>query len=388
MKILLINDYYELGGAELQSRREVQNLIDHGITAFFLTFDKNRSQGTQGNNINLRVSRTIFSKVYNKLFVNFFIKRKIKKILKRIEPDYIHINNVFTCHLTVYKAVKKYKVLQTIRDYGAVCPKATCILEDYTECRGYCNSNCKECIKKKGLKYKFKALEFKRVLKYRYRFVDKFVCPSYALTKKCLDNNYDIVCIKNPFDFSKIDNREKKIQNKTFLYYGMIEEIKGVFRLIDAFKDFSIDKTDVELLFIGKIFQSEEHEFLATIKECKKIKYLGYMKNDDILKKLQDIYCVVVPSLWIENYPNTVLESIASKTLVLGSNRGGIPGMIHESKCLFDVLNKDDIIEKLNYAYSMSDDEYSSIVEKNFDSIKNDNNESYFNSLIKLFKSI
>lgn len=384
MKVLLINDYIEGGGAELQTKREMKNLISHNDEVLFLSFDKDNKPIE--NNINVRINKTFIAKVYNKLFVNPFIKRKIKKIINEFNPDYIHINNIFACPITVYSAVKKYNSYQTIRDYVAVCSKSTCIKDDLTECEGYIHNNCKKCLKNKGFKVKFKYSSFKRINKYKFKSINKFICPSEALTLKCQNNNHNIECINNPFDFSKAINYEKKINDKKiYLYYGMIEEFKGVYKLIDAFQEFSKDK-DVELHFVGKVVKPEEERFDLAIKNKEKIKFLGYMKNDDILQKLKDVYCVVVPSLWIENYPNTVLEPMANKTLVIGSKRGGIKGMIANENLLFDILDDKDLLNKLEYTYFLDKDTYFDIVNNNYEKIKDNNNfEKYYERLTKLF---
>ena len=387
MKVLLINDFIECGGAELQTKREINNLISHGDEALFLSFDPNNSPIE--NNINLKIGKTFISKVYNKLFVNPFIKKKINKIINDFKPDYIHINNIFACPITVYKTVMNYRTVQTMRDYGAVCSKTTCILDDYTECEGYKYNNCKKCIKKKGFKAKFKNYSFNRINKYKFKAINKFICPSEALTLKCEKNNHNIVCINNPFDFNKEYVTEKHINNKKiYLYYGMIEEIKGVYRLIEAFDKFQENK-NVELHFVGKVIPEEENRFNEAIKNKDYIKFLGYMKNDEVLKKLKDVYSVVVPSLWIENYPNTVLEPMANKTLVIGSNRGGIKGMIQNDNLLFNILDINDVIDKLTYTYNLSEFDYMDIVLNNYNKIiKNNTIEKYYERLTNLLKSL
>jgi len=388
MKVLLINDFIECGGAELQTKREMSNFISHNDEVLLITFDKKNK--IIENNINIKINYTFFSKVYNKLFSNPIIKFKLKRIIKKFGPDYIHINNIFACPITVYKAVKNYKTVQTIRDYGAVCSKTTCIYDDYTECAGYCNSNCKNCLKNKGFKTKFKKKSFDRINKFKFKSIDKFICPSEALTMKCKENNHDIVCINNPFDFSKITVKEKKlIGKKIFLYYGMIEEIKGIYILIDAFKKFYVNKDDVELHIIGKVVPKEKELFEKSIENDGQIKYFGYMKNDLILNKLKEVFCVVVPSLWIENYPNTVLEPMANKTIVIGSNRGGIKGMINNEDLLFDIKDSNDLLNKLEYVYSLDTDTYMKFVEDNFKKIETNNTiDVYYERLTNLLKSL
>jgi len=201
---------------------------------------------------------------------------------------------------------------------------------------------------------------------------------------------FDVVCINNPFDFSKLEGFNKRVDynKKKYMYYGVIDDNKGVYQLIDAFNEFSKDK-DVELIIAGKA--DEEHtKKLQSYLGNEKIKYLGFLSYDDSLKQLEEVYCVVVPSLWMENYPNTVLESLSTGTLVLGSDRGGIPDMLKDNKgIIFDVLNKESIINALNKSYNMDKTEYEEITEraKKF-SISNNTIERYYENIMGLFEEV
>ncbi len=102
-----------------------------------------------------------------------------------------------------------------------------------------------------------------------------------------------------------------------------------------------------------------------------------------------DIYCVIVPSLWLENYPNTVLESIANKTLVIGSNRGGIPELIGNSDLLFDITKEDDLYHKIQYVINLDKDKYIKFVEDRYNFIKeNNSSDTYCMRLENIMKDI
>lgn len=377
MKYLIINEFLEYGGTEIQTQREVKNFVNHGHDVYLITFDPNIKEKLFDNHYNISMPTSKLSKLKNKLVVNKKVLKKLKSIIGNIKPDFIHINNVYSCPHTVYKAVSKYKVFQTIRDYVSVCYKSTCIFDDLSECAGYKNENCKKCTR--GFKNKVKKYLFNKVMASRMKYIRYFACPSQALTDKCAQNGYNIRCINNPFDFEKMVVDNKKIQDqKIYLYYGLISAKKGVFRLIEAFNKFKNDK-NVKLVFIGQINPDDKNNFESLIADNPVFEYLGKKKNDEILQFLSNVYCTVVPSLWIENYPNTVLESKANKTLVIGSNRGGIKEMIHNNALLFNILDIDDVVNKLEYTYQMSEDEYYSIVESNVNEIKENNSlEKYY----------
>lgn len=68
-----------------------------------------------------------------------------------------------------------------------------------------------------------------------------------------------------------------------------------------------------------------------------------------------DVFCI--PSL-IDNLPNTVLESLACSTPVLGAERGGIPEMVIEGQTgwLFDPMQIESLAEKIRYLYNNRDE--------------------------------
>ena len=108
------------------------------------------------------------------------------------------------------------------------------------------------------------------------------------------------------------------------------------------------------------------------------------MSNEEVIEKMKNTYCVVVPSLWLENYPTTVLEAQSQKTIVLGFNRGGITEMLANNKgYIFDILNKNDIIKKLEIVYELEEQKYKKIVQNAYDFILNNNsNEEYAKKII------
>lgn len=385
MKILLINDFYLKGGTEIQSHREIELYKKNNIEIFFLTFDMNYPLKKDEYWINIPEKQNNVKKVLNLLWKKNMLYKKIKKEISKIQPDYIHINNVIFAPNQVFDIVKDYKVVQTIRDYAAVCPKATCIYGNNSECEGYCYKNCKAICKDSNI---LKRWRIKKINKLRIKSVDRFIAPSIALAKKCTENGMNTICLNNPFDFSNENHLKNNCRIKNYLYYGLISDMKGVTILIKQFKQFMKDK-DVKLYLIGSVEKKYSECFYKLINNCHQIEYLGPMSWKDVMNFYSDVYCVIVPSLWIENYPNTVLESIANKTLVIGSNRGGIPELISNKNQLFDIQNSTDLVRCLNWSYYLDESEYISIVTKRYNYIRSNNSQiNYFKNLMNIYKTI
>ncbi|WP_259596135.1 glycosyltransferase family 4 protein [Clostridium botulinum] len=396
MKVLIMNDFLVCGGAEMQGIREKNLLEKKGHEVYLLTFDndfplQDPYYNLDNGYINLPMRNVNIKKKLNSLGffkINNSLLNKIRNILNQINPDIIHVNNLMQDSFTQYKALEGYRIIQTIRDYVSVCPLGTCI-KNKTVCNGENKNNCyKECGNSIKNIMKIKLNNGRNV--YRKKYIQKYICPSQNLTSYCSNNNYDIKCINNPFDFNKFKGLIKKIdfEKKIYLYYGAINTNKGVINLINAFNKFSQEKS-CKLLIAGQVFDEVKDEFKKILRNSNNIEYLGVLKYEEMINVLEIVHTIVVPSVWMENYPNTVLEGLATGTLVVGSTRGGIPEMINNEDFIFDVNYENQIIKVLNKSYNLSKNEYSNIVNQNKNYVKVNNSlDKYYHRLINEFNNL
>lgn len=385
MKIAIFNDLYKYGGSEVQIFREQKILIENGCDAVVLTFDDTICTGyIEKKHFNICTNRSVMAKAINRFIINYRIYSIIKKFLKTEKPDIIHFNNINYSPFTVILACKSFRCFQTIRDYSAICPKGTCIKSDLNICKGYNISNCSDCIEK-NIYLKVRMLHLSLFNNYRKKNIIKFICPSKELTDYCNNNGLDTVCINNPFDanFEKKGEVKKIInQKKVFLYYGQLKIEKGIDRFIEAFHQAKL--SNAKLLLCGKI-EKNLLEYMDQLSYVN-VEYLGVKEYEDMLELVSNVDFVVVPSLWIENYPNTVLEGMALSKVVISSNRGGMISMINDENLIFDVLNIEDMIKKIQYCYNMDLDTYKMIVNRNKKYILNHNLENiFFSKIMKVF---
>lgn len=148
-------------------------------------------------------------------------------------------------------------------------------------------------------------------------------------------------CIPNPIDTNfykpsdKAEARRKLglVQNKKYLLFGAdnaCDPRKGMRYFIEALgilgENFAYIQESVELIVFGKI----SNQVLKQLPF--KVNYFEYV---DSPSKLVDLYnaadCYVLPSLQV-NLPNTIMESMACGTPVVGFSIGGVPEMISHQK--------------------------------------------------------
>ena len=167
--------------------------------------------------------------------------------------------------------------------------------------------------------------------------IDKFIAVSESIKKDLLKNDIDEVKIEviyNAIPELKIDNafniREawgiSNDVNNIVGIVGRLSPIKGHRILFDSFKLLLNELPETVLLVIGEgPLEEELVEYTKNIGIAKNVIFTGHRK--DVLNIVANLDLFVLPSQ-NEGLPRTVLESMALKTAVIGSNRGGIPEVV------------------------------------------------------------
>lgn len=393
-KILIINEKIIEGGTEQSCLKMKRLLEEHNIEVSYLTFDdKFEEKIDKVDNKNRIYNIKVTNNTLNKLTVNLKLYLKIRKKIASIKPDKIILNNLFSSPITQVLATRGYDVYQIVRDYSIVCPKSTCLKDDFCVCEGYkkeeCYKNCKYHNSKIQLIFKLGLVNIMEIL--RKKVVKKFISPSEKLNEYLKNYGYNSVCINNPMEISNEALNDKKFneqEKKKYIYIGMINENKGVYKFLDVFNEFSKDK-DVELKVIGKCSSKEDVEIFDNyLKENEKVIFLGYKKHDEAIEEIKKSDFSIVPSLWIENYPTTALEGMLYGNVVLGSDRGGIPEIIGDDRgLLFNIMDSKNIADVLNKSYNMKKEEYEERISKSRKYVISNNSfDIYYDRIMKVLE--
>lgn len=397
MRFLIINQCYTFGGTEVQTKREFKQFKQKGHQVMMITLDPNLSyhESKEEGHINVVNNYTDLKLDIHRFIEDKKLTAEVRKIVIEFNPDYIHLNNIFYSPISIYKAIRGYKAFQTIRDFRVVCPKNTCIFEDGNTCKGY---KYEHCLKTCGFqnimgipKMILKLGAIKLQEKYRKSTCKQFACPSQCLTDYCNAHSYRTTCINNPFDIKILTDFHKRlnINKKIILFYGALSRQKGVDELLYAFISAKEKINSLELHIIGSVADDIDVNLFERAQKLENIIYYGKRDYDFIIRKLQEVYAVIIPSLWMENYPNTALEGIATDCIVCGSNRGGIPEFIVEERCKFNVLNQDEIINTLVFLEKSTEEDYKRICGQQKELFYlNNTQERYYNRVIDLLSSL
>ncbi len=131
---------------------------------------------------------------------------------------------------------------------------------------------------------------------------------------------------------------------KKFLFVGQIENHKGVFFLINVFKN--LNKPNFLLTIIGNGTQLSSAQEAAA--PHKNIRFLGRQAAPAIHEIMSHSDYLIVPSLCYENSPRVIYEAQSLRLPVIAADIGGIPEMLTASDILFRAGDASDLINKLN----------------------------------------
>ncbi|MBW7971562.1 glycosyltransferase family 4 protein [Bradyrhizobium sp. BR 10289] len=131
-------------------------------------------------------------------------------------------------------------------------------------------------------------------------------------------------------------------QPVTFGYLGRINIEKGVGTLIDAFR--RVGNGNWRVRIAGQAPDTLD-EFKRRA-EGLPIEFVGWVDPFDFFRELD---VLIVPSIWAEPLPRTILESYAIGVPVIGARSGGIPDLIgaDNNAWLFNPGDDADLAEKI-----------------------------------------
>ncbi len=137
-----------------------------------------------------------------------------------------------------------------------------------------------------------------------------------------------------------------------YLFIGRISKEKGIINLVHAWIKYVKLHSD-ELLYIcgdgpekGKIEETIANDNAKTIN----IEVLGKQPRRKALEYISKSKAVIVPSIWYECCPMTIIESFSMGTPVICSDLGNMGYTIIEGEngAKFDPLSTDSIVDAIN----------------------------------------
>ena len=287
-------------------------------------------------------------------------QKKIENLLDEVDIDVAHIQNIHG-HITpsIFAILKKKNipVVWTLHDYKLLCPN-THFLSDGViceKCKGkrFFNATIHKCKKNSYSASLVASIEaythsFMKITDY----VDKFISPSEFLKNKFIEFGFteDKIIVNNNFLSTEAFSYLKNEGTGYVLYLGQIEKWKGIETLV---KTASLLKNiDFKLAGDGSLLNDLQNY----VKEnnINNIFFLGRKTGNDLQEIIKNSKVVVLPSEWYENFPFSIMETMAAGKPVICSNIGGLPELVTDKVdgFLFKSGNHKELAEKIEILFN------------------------------------
>jgi glycosyltransferase involved in cell wall biosynthesis len=402
MRILLINNYhYKKGGSDVMYFNTASLLKQNGHEVFFFSTShpenihtSNAAYFTEHHDFRhsstIQKIKAIPSFIYDKKAHN-----KLLDMLEEVQPDIAHIH-LFMGGLSssILPALKEKKipVVQTVHDYRLLCPAFSFTDGENNICelckdKFYMHCIVKKCSEKNLAQSAMLAIDayFRKYIVKPKKLIDLFIFVSRFSMEKHIE--FDIDFKAKAFklfnfkpDLNEIIPSYKK--GAYFLFYGRLSAEKGIDVLIKAALK---AKINLKIAGTGPLMeQYKNHSF-------NNIEFLGHKQGTELWDLVCNSSFVVVPSVWYENNPLTIVEAYSFGKPVIGSRIAGIPEIIddNETGYLFKMGDDEELAGILEKAKNVTDSKYYEIsknarkfAESNF------NPQIHYDQLITLYESI
>ncbi|WP_321517235.1 glycosyltransferase [uncultured Bacteroides sp.] len=394
-KILIVNKFFYKRGGDCTYTMNLARLLEqqnHEIAIFAMQYHENINSGWDtyypsevvfsGGSLKSKILAT------SRLMGFAGVKSSFLKILDDFKPDIVHLNNIHSYLSPIIAKLahnRGIKVVWTLHDYKLICPAYSC-LRDGKVCE-LCFLEPLSVLMKKCMKRSWTAsimayIEAKRWNRNQIEpYVDSFICPSSFMANKMKQAGYNekklnVLCNFIEFDKSRnACNQKADIREQAYCYIGRLSKEKGLKQLLEV-----ATSLQYKLYIAG---EGPLKDILEKKYACEKIIFLGKLDNDEVSRLLRHVQFSVLPSIWYENSPLSIIESLCMGTPVLAANIGGIPELINdENGLLFKPNNLNDLGDKIIYLLKKRSFNNEMIQTSSADRFSSKN---YYNRLIEIY---
>lgn len=333
LTILFVNDYCDIqGGAEeiLHFEAELLGSAGHNITT--VGFQRPGECRKQVTDRILTESSNRVRRIAEKITVHPEIYCGLRRLLSSVDPDVVHLHKNVNYPTTVLLACRGYPVVKTHHDFTNVCPSGWAVYQDSHEvCDGGPGWKCvRHGCKSVAEMTAYHGPRHAARLPLQQTVVDRHIAPSRSLATYL--DRFDLPAQTLPNPRSQKFGLDPSFGpgDEYFVYLGTHAEKKGISNLVRA-TEWIVEERNrsLRLRIAGDGPLRDRLETQVKRKGLQdQISFEGFLPEPELRSLVANSRAVVVPSIWMENFPTVVSEAFSLGRPVVGSDRGGIPEML------------------------------------------------------------
>ncbi|MBF0110010.1 MAG: glycosyltransferase family 4 protein [Magnetococcales bacterium] len=326
MKIALVhNAYGRPSGEETVVAFQKALLLEggHEVVTFFRGSDEIQT-------LAFGQARAFFSGIHNP-----FSRRRFGRFLDREIPDVVHIHNLFPLispAILPECAAHGIGVVMTVHNYRLVCPTGL-HLHGGTICERCNGGRPYGCFRhnctgqwSKSLGYALREMVAQGLGSFK-KHVHLFATLTEFQRGRLIAAGYDgdrIRVIPNAIDLGTATVPPIGGDGDYCAFVGRISREKGIEVLFQAARSCP----EIPFQLAGGF--EKNSSFVTNVPD--NVKFLGHLDRDTLAGWLRSARMVLLPSIWFEGFPMTLLEAMAQARPVIASVVGGIGEIIDDGE--------------------------------------------------------
>lgn len=339
LRVLVCHNRYQLrGGEDSVCESEVELLREHGHEVRI--FERSNAELNEGSKLAAAVE-TVWSRESARAF---------QAALVEFKPQVVHVHNTFAkiSPAIYWEAARAgVPIVQTLHNFRLMCPQAMFLREGKV---------CEDCLGKLPWRGAVRGcyrgsvaqstvlasmVTTHRALGTWRNKVTRYIALNEFCRRKFIEGGLpaDRIVIKPNFvDFQAPPAGARQ----GFLFVGRLSAEKGIHTLVDAAR--SVAGLDIRVAGTGP----EAH----LLEGVPGVVALGGLDGDAVRRAMSSSAALVLPSIWYENFPRTLVEAMACGLPIIASRIGALADLVEEgvSGLLFEAGNAADLAAKLKWA--------------------------------------
>ncbi len=299
------------------------------------------------------------------------VDRQFAELLDQVKPDVVHIHHLINLSTGVIteSARRGIPVVLTLHDFWMNCPRGQRIAADGTVCRQIERERCLSCLKPQwqGIHRSLKdaprrilenlilgdeagrreLIAFDEHMRDVLGQIDRVISPSKAMLadfvaygiderkmvrlRYCLDS--EDTTDPDPGTSKVLPERngssgQRENRDRVRIgYLGTLIPTKGVHLLTEAFRKLSGLPVSLDIHGVAPPYPGRKG-YLAELERGvdseREVRFRGPYQRSSLPQILRSLDVVVVPSVWMENFPQTALEALSMGVPVVAADHGGL----------------------------------------------------------------
>jgi glycosyltransferase involved in cell wall biosynthesis len=339
LRILVVHNRYQMaGGEDAVARAEIDLLRRNGHAVEVYQRDNRELSGMHALDA---FAQTVWSRRTT---------TDLAGITVAFRPDVIHAHNTFPLvspSLYWHAARMRVPIVQTLHNFRLLCVQGMFLRRSRVceECIGHVpwRGVARKCYRESAPQSAavVTMLGMHRAFGTYRRKITRYVALNEFCRRKFVEGGLPPSRIAVKPNFVDIE-RPPMLPRSGALYVGRLSAEKGIGVLVDAVSA----SPNVALDVIGSGPES------AKVSGRPRINPLGWLPSDGVYERMRRAAYLVMPSVWYENFPLTLLEAFANGLPVIASRIGALRELV-EHGCtglLFEPGSAQDLARHLAWA--------------------------------------